>query len=227
MRHNILNTGDPLSREREVPFDNSFQCAVPLYESGRRLHLKAQRIISLWEALFERGAPLLPSNRKIIGEPAVFFKFIVMIGLFAVLAATYVAFAYEWMLTQKITLRLSVWLGVGIFSVLCFQERQYPLTKLFWPLWLGGIAAVCEMPIPGYLCLAVGISAWVRNYEVEPGPKSRLLSGVDFLVSYGALAAGFIRPPLSLWELVTATLFFVLLQGVLEFLHMMAERVKQ
>ncbi len=189
-------------------------------EKMERLHFKAQRVLSLWTDLLEGRADTLPfDNPKISGYPLP-LRYCAMVFGFAIVSGIYVAIMNSWGFPRTIMWRFSIWLGIGILGVFHLEAQSHFLRRLFWPLWVGLVAAACNISVPEYLCFTVALLAWIRNDEGQPVPKNHFKVGIDLFISYGSVAACCIWPPSTLWKLIGMTMALGGLQGLLSLLYM-------
>ncbi len=223
-QRNVISHHPPRT-DREIPLSGDDGRMESPCQKGHRLHLKAQRVLLLWAALFEGRIEALPSNKTGLFGKAFPRRYSAEIVGAALLGAGYALLMNEWSLAQPIMWRLSIWLGAGILGVLYFEERQFPLSRLFWPLWVGWVAAVCNISVSSYLFVITGLLALVRSDGSRADAKNYLRAGIDFIVSYSAVTAVCIRPPSDSWTLMGTTSALMFLQGFLAVLYMeMGER---
>lgn len=162
-----------------------------LFEKRAQLHLKVQQMVSQWTKLSEvvldvdeeEGRPLkddvpMSKKRMFIGT--------LILGCLAALYATAIA---SFLPMRPVMLRLSIWLGLGVYGVfLCHWHHQPFLDGLLLPLWIGFSSAWISMTVIAYLFLTMGILSWIRSGLTSECSLSLTRLGLDLLLSYGGVA---------------------------------------
>jgi hypothetical protein len=162
-----------------------------LFEKRAQLHLKAQQVVSQWIKLSEavpyidakQGRP--PDDEASISKKGMLTGTLIL-GCLAVL---YAAAMESFLPMQPVMIRLSIWLGLGVYGVLlCHWHHQPFLGRLLLPRWIGFSSAWISMTVMAYLFLTIGILIWIRS-GLTSAEGSLLLKelGLDLLISYGSV----------------------------------------
>lgn len=181
----------------------------------QRLHAKVRRMVYLWEALMEYeearetdGLGRFRTDRRPVRCAGMWGTLV-----YAVVAALYTQGLCYLAVTQPIMLRLSIWLGVGIYGMLFFQWNDQAYGKLFIPLWIAFIAALSAMTVLEYLFLAMGLLLWIRSGQRSCESGFWFRFGGDLLLSYGGLEMALWFSNSTSVAPVWATFIFCILQG--------------
>ena len=162
-----------------------------LFEKRVQLHLKAQQMVSQWTKISEAVPYIDAKQGRPPKDDTPTSKIRMLTGtlILGCLAALYAAATESFLQMQPVMLRLSIWLGLGVYGVLLCHWYHHPyLGGLLLPLWIGFSSAWISMTVMAYLFLTMGILIWIRSGLTCD--RSLLLKrlGLDLLFSYGSVA---------------------------------------
>jgi len=161
-----------------------------LFKNRQRLHLKVQQLAYQWAKLSEFVNSADPAKDEQIIDQKVLSRKAMLIGtlIFGCLAALYAAGIEYLPNVQPTMIRLSIWLGLGVYGVLFFHWHNKSFIKLFFPLWIGFSSAWISMSVKEYLVLTMGLLVWIRSGDIFWSSISYKRLGLEFLLSYGGFA---------------------------------------
>ena len=161
-----------------------------LFEKREQLHLKTQQMVSQWTKISETVPYIDVKQNQPPKDDAPMSKKRMVAGTLTLgcLAALYAVAMESFIQIQPVMLRLSIWLGLGVYGVLlCHWHSQPFLGGLLLPLWIGFSAAWISMTVMAYLFLTMSILIWIRCGLTCKCSLLLKRLGLDLLISYGGV----------------------------------------
>ena len=174
--------------QNSLPSKNSLK---NLFEKREQLHLKVQQMVSQWTKLSEIAVGIDDRKDRPLKDDALMSKRRMLTGTLVLgcLAALYVTGIESFLQIRPFMLRLSIWLGLGVYGVLlCHWHHQPFLDGLLLPLWIGFSSAWISMTVTAYLFLTMGILIWICSGLTSERSCSPKRLGLNFLINYGSVA---------------------------------------
>jgi hypothetical protein len=146
-------------------------------------------MLSQWTTLSEIDVGVDRRANETIKDDTMPSKRYMLTGtlVFGILAALYAAVLQSLFILQPVMVKLSIWLGLGVYGVLFYHWQNTPFSMLIFPLWIGFSSAWISMTAAGYLFLAMGLLIWIRSGHFCFRSISFRRMGLDFILSYGGV----------------------------------------